>query len=128
MVLLACLGVWAALLRHDFALRYVASHTTLNTPTLYLLTAFWAGPAGRMLFFALAVALCAAVAVTAERRVDATILTWVTGALAILLALALAVVCFGTYPYDRIEWVPAEGEGLAPQLQTLIAAPYFLTT
>jgi cytochrome c biogenesis factor len=128
MVLLACLGLWAALLSHDFALRYVASHTTLNTPTLYLLTAFWAGPAGRMLFFALAVALCGAVAVTAERRLDATILTWITGALATLLALVLVVVCFGTYPYDRIDWVPAEGEGLEPQLQTTLAAPYFLAT
>ena len=50
MTALACAGLWSALLGHDFSLRYVASHTTLNTPTIYLLTAFWAGPEGRVAF------------------------------------------------------------------------------
>jgi cytochrome c biogenesis factor len=124
----ASLGLLAALLRHDFSLQYVAAHTTLNTPTLYLITAFWAGPPGAMLSFALALSACSALAVAAGGRADAERLPWAAGALSAVLAFALIAVCFVTNPYDRVAWVPAEGEGLDPRLQTPLAAPYYLAT
>src|SRR5208283_4227881 len=52
-VVLASVGLWTALLSHDFSLRYVASYTSANLPKLYTLTAFWAGQAGSMLFWTL---------------------------------------------------------------------------
>lgn len=128
MIALACLGLWTALLTHDFSLEHVASHTTLNTPTLYLIVALWAGPAGAMLFFALMLSLCAAAAVSARRRPDPEVLPWVVGALAATLALVLVAVCFVTNPYDRVEWVPAEGAGLSPRLQNPLALPFFVAT
>jgi cytochrome c biogenesis factor len=128
MATLACLGLWAALLHHDFSLQYVASHTTLNTPTLYLVTALWAGPAGAMLSFALTLSVCAAAAVSRGRGRHGEHLPWLAGALAAVLALVLLAVCFATNPYDRVEWVPAEGQGLSPRLQDPLAAPYCLAT
>jgi cytochrome c biogenesis factor len=126
MVALACLGLWAALLRRDFSLEYVASHTTLNMPTLYLITAFWAGPSGAMLSFALALSLCATAAVLRQRRRESQ--PWVAGALVATLALVLVAVCFVTNPYVRVEWVPAEGAGLNPRLQNPLALPFFVAT
>ncbi len=128
MTALACAGLWSALLRHDFSLRYVASHTALNTPTLYLLTAFWAGPEGRVAFLAFAVGAGAVLVAGWERRLDTTTRVAAIGVLGTLLALLLLIVCFGINPYDGLEWVPAEGQGLDPQLQTPLAALFFLTT
>jgi cytochrome c biogenesis factor len=128
MVALASLGLWVALLTHDLSLAYVASHTTLNTPTLYLITALWAGPSGAMLSFALALSLCATTAVSGRRRPEAEPRTWAAGALATTVALVLVAVCFVTNPYDRLEWVPAEGAGLNPRLQNPLAPAYFVAT
>jgi cytochrome c biogenesis factor len=128
MAALACLGLWAALLTHDFSLQYVASHTTRNMPTLYLITALWAGPPGAMLSFALMVSLCATAALSGERRPQAELLPWVVGALASTLMLVLVAVCFVTNPYDGVEWVAAEGAGLSPRLQNPLALPFFVAT
>src|SRR3954452_18235419 len=36
----------AALVRHDFSFTYVADHTSRKLPTLYTISAFWAGKRG----------------------------------------------------------------------------------
>ncbi|MFN2563938.1 MAG: cytochrome c-type biogenesis CcmF C-terminal domain-containing protein [Gemmatimonadaceae bacterium] len=122
---LASIGLWTALLGHDFSLDYVASHTTTNTPTLYLLTAFWGGTGGAILSFALALSLCGALAVSGARRRNDESLPWLAGGLAGELAFVLALIGFAINPYDRVEWVPAEGRGLSAHLQNPLAAPYF---
>jgi cytochrome c biogenesis factor len=127
MTTLACVGLWTALLTHDFSLQYVASHTTLNTPALYLITAFWAGPPGAVLSFALGLSLCSAVVVGLRRPHEGT-LPWAAGVLGALLAFVFAVACFVTNPYDRLAWVPAEGQGLDPRLQNPLAAPHYVAT
>jgi cytochrome c biogenesis factor len=126
MVALAAVGLWTALLTHDFSLEYVAAHTTLNTPTLYLLTAFWSGAAGAILSWVLALSVCAAIATFDARRRGHAELPLVTGVLGTVLALGLGLLCFALNPYDRVDWVPAEGRGLHPSLQNPLAAPHFL--
>ena len=64
---LAALGLWTALVRHDFSLRYVASYTSANLPTLYTLTAFWAGQEGSNVVLGSHFSTYAAVAVFANR-------------------------------------------------------------
>ena len=61
-VVVASLGLWTALLQHDFTLRYVASYTSSNLPRLYTLSAFWAGQAGSMLFWSLILTTYSAIA------------------------------------------------------------------
>ncbi len=63
MIMSAALVLASALLLHalywnDFSLVYVASYTDKILPIFYRLTAFWAGQAGSLLFWALSVALC----------------------------------------------------------------------
>jgi cytochrome c biogenesis factor len=128
MTAMASLGLLAALIGHDLSLEYVVSNTTTNTPLLYLVTAFWAGPPGAMLSLALALSLCSAIIVSNRSGVPAHEWRWTAGALAAVIALALGAVCFATNPFDAVEWVPAEGLGLEPRLQTPLAMPYFVAT
>ena len=77
MIVLASIGLWTALLTHDFSLKYVASYTSANMPKVYKFTAFWGGQAGSMLFWALILALYSAVAIwSAIARQRATSMPW----------------------------------------------------
>jgi len=47
-----------ALLTSDFSFSYVANYTDKSLSIIYRITAFWAGQAGSLLFWALLVGLC----------------------------------------------------------------------
>ncbi len=114
---LASLGLWTALVRHNFTLRYVASYTSANLPTLYTLTAFWAGQEGSMLFWALILSTYSAIAVWANRGHNRALMPYVVGTLSAVLVFFLAVLCFGASPYGRLPYEVIDGNGLNPQLQ-----------
>jgi cytochrome c-type biogenesis protein CcmF len=115
--LVASLGLWTALFTHDFSIKFVASYTSANLPTVYLFTAFWAGQAGSMLFWALILTAYAAVAVFTNRHRNRALMPWVTGTLAVCALFFLMTMAFGANPYERLDWVPPDGRGMNPQLQ-----------
>ncbi len=57
---LSSLILFYAFITFDFKVDYVASYSDRTLPLFYRLTAFWAGQAGSLLFWALMVALCGA--------------------------------------------------------------------
>ncbi len=118
MLLLVSLGLWSALVAHDLSLAHVASFTAANLPLVYTLAAFWGGPAGALLLFALLLSVCAPAAVVGDRRRCPQSLPYVTGTLAIVLAFAVAVLCFGANPYARLDGVALDGRGMNPLLQS----------
>lgn len=115
--LLASIGIWTALFTHDFSIKFVASYTSANLPKVYIFTAFWAGQAGSLLFWALILTLYAAIAVFANRRSNRTLMPWVTGTLGVISLFFLMTLCFGANPFERLDWVPLDGRGMNPQLQ-----------
>jgi cytochrome c-type biogenesis protein CcmF len=117
MIVLASLGLWTALLTHDFSLKYVASNTSANMPKVYVFAAFWGGQAGSLLFWALILSLFSAVAIWSARTKARDLAPWACGTLAMILVFFIAVVCFKANPYDRLSFVPADGRGMNPQLQ-----------
>jgi cytochrome c-type biogenesis protein CcmF len=117
LIVLASLGLWTALLTHDFSLKYVASNTSANMPKVYVFAAFWGGQAGSLLFWALILSLYSAVAIRSARTKARDLAPWATGTLAMILVFFIAVVCFKANPYDRLSFVPADGRGMNPQLQ-----------
>jgi len=127
MVAVACVGLWAALLGHDFSLEYVAAHTTMNAPRSYLVAAFWAGLQGLVLWWSLSMAACAGLEVRRGRR-DPLDAAWTAGTLGGVAAISLVVVCFALNPFDRAEWIPGDGRGFTPALQSGWAVPHFATT
>ena len=114
---LASLGLLQALLASDFSFKYVASFTSANLPAVYKLTAFWGGQAGSLLFWALVLAFYAALAVWFNRNRNRELMPWVYGTLGVTLLFFLAVTAFGANPYERLDWIPADGRGMNPQLQ-----------
>src|SRR3984957_8853825 len=116
-VALAAAGLWTALITHDFSLRYVASFTSANLPFIYTLTAFWAGQAGSMLFWCLILSTYSAIAVVTNRHQNRVLMPYVAGTLAAITLFFLATMCFGQSPFERLDWIPADGRGMNPQLQ-----------
>ncbi len=117
-VVLASIGLWTALFTHDFSIKFVASYTSANLPKIYTFTAFWAGQAGSLLFWTLILAGYAAAAVATGRgpRTRA-FMPYVTGTLSVVTLFFLLTMCFGANPFERLDWTPADGRGMNPQLQ-----------
>src|SRR5256885_15175329 len=117
MVVLASLGLWAALITHDFSIKYVASYTSANLPTVYTITAFWGGQSGSLLFWALILSSYSAITLYTNRTRNRELMPYVAGTLAVVLIFFLATMCFGANPYERLDWIPPDGRGMNPQLQ-----------
>ncbi|MEG2173512.1 MAG: cytochrome c biogenesis protein CcsA [Desulfovibrionaceae bacterium] len=123
-MLTAALTVASALLLHalfwnDFSLVYVASYTDRILPVFYRLTAFWAGQAGSMLFWAFSVALCGVffMLTPAYRKLsDATKLWYWIFFSSIMAFFSLILACWSN-PFLLQTPVPADGNGLNPLLQ-----------
>jgi cytochrome c-type biogenesis protein CcmF len=117
MTLLASLGLWTALLTHDFSLEYVAANTSANMPKAYLVTAFWSGQAGSMLFWALVLTMYMALAVFGTRDRHRDLAPWANGTLGVIALFFLATTAFSANPFTRLDWTPIDGRGMNPQLQ-----------
>jgi cytochrome c-type biogenesis protein CcmF len=117
MMVLASIGLWTALLTHDFSLKYVASNTSANMPKVYVFAAFWGGQAGSMLFWGLILSVYSAIAIRFVPPKSRDLVPWACGTLAVILVFFIATVCFKANPYDRLSFVPADGRGMNPQLQ-----------
>ena len=117
MIILASVGLWTALLTHDFSLSYVAGHTSANMPKIYVFTAFWGGQAGSMLFWALILSCYSSIAIWSVREKARELAPFACGTLALILLFFIATTCFKANPFDRLAFVPADGKGMNPQLQ-----------
>jgi len=116
-----------ALARHDFALTYVADHTSRALPTVYALSAFWGGQEGSLLLWLIVLTGYGVLAVWTNRRRAGDLVIWVVpviAAVATFFALLLVAVAspFETAP------APADGAGLNPSLQNpyMVAHPPLL--
>jgi len=116
-IALASAGLWSALLSSDMSFRFVASFTSHNLPTIYKITAFWAGQSGSLLFWALILSLYAAIAVFTNRGRNRALMPWVTATLSVVSLFFILVLCFGANPYERLDFIPPDGRGMNPQLQ-----------
>jgi cytochrome c-type biogenesis protein CcmF len=108
MIILASIGLWTALLTHDFSLKYVASNTSANMPKVYIFAAFWGGQAGSMLFWALILSCYSAIAIASVRDKARHLAPWACGTLAAILVFFIATTCFKANPFDRLSFVPAD--------------------
>jgi cytochrome c-type biogenesis protein CcmF len=119
---LACLTVavvalWVLLVRSDFAVNYVAQHTSKALPLAYKFSALWAGAAGSLLLWLwlqvgfVVVAFCRSKAnqriFVAHARVIANLVS----------VFFLVVMLIDKNPFEVSPVAPADGAGLNPLLQ-----------
>ncbi len=129
-LLVAAVALWKGIFAHDFNIEYVASYTSRNLPEYYLISAFWAGQKGSLLFWAVVLSIFGALAqlLTAQRFRD--LLPYVAGVTNLVAAFFIAVMLFGegANPFERLAFTPPDGNGLNPQLQNpgMVAHPPML--
>jgi cytochrome c-type biogenesis protein CcmF len=113
----AAIALVTALLRHDFNVQYVWAYTSRNLPTPYLISAFYGGQAGSLLFWAFVLTVFAAAAQWLTPRRYDHLMPYVAAVTSIVTLFFVAVVLFAANPFERMAVTPPDGNGLNPQLQ-----------
>ncbi|MBI4304600.1 MAG: cytochrome c biogenesis protein CcsA [Chloroflexi bacterium] len=106
-----------ALVTHDFSLEYVASYTSRSMSFVYLLSAFWAGNNGSLLFWAWILSLCAVVMVLQKRDTGKELVPYAAAIVMFTEAFFLLLIILVSNPFRRQLIVPADGSGLNPMLE-----------
>ncbi|MBP3729899.1 MAG: cytochrome c biogenesis protein CcsA, partial [Mailhella sp.] len=119
-----CLAFASALLLQalaacDFSLEYVASYTERALPLFYRLTAFWAGQAGSLLFWALMVSVCgtAFLFTATYRRLSHNTRLWFLTLFLCVMGFFALLLSTRNNPFILNPNPPADGQGLNPLLQ-----------
>jgi len=106
---------------HDFIVEYVALYSDRTLPLFYRLTAFWAGQAGSLLFWAWSVGISGAlfVLLPAFRQLGTqTKLGFCLFFLGIM-GFFLLLLSIWSNPFTTLSFTPQDGRGLNPLLQSV---------
>ncbi len=117
LLLVASAAIIAAFLGNEYRYQYVAGYSNRELATYYKVTGLWAGQTGSLVFWALLLAGFAAVAVAQNRRRNREFMPYVAGTLLVVLAFFLTVILTASNPFKLMDFTPADGRGLNPQLQ-----------
>ena len=124
-IVFGCIAMAAALyvhaiLTHDFSLTNVVKYSDTRMPVHYLVTAFWGGQAGSLLFWTSTLMLHFAVALTLHKKKDAVLMPWFVSVVMGLTMFLTFILLFASNPFETWHVVdtPKEGNGLNPLLQT----------
>ena len=115
-LIVSTLSLVVSFISRDFEISYVARHSDLAMPDRFTWVAFYAGNEGSLLYIAMVLSIMAAIAVwrAPERVRDA--LPYTTGVLMLVLTFFLAVTAVMANPFEKLPFVPADGEGINPLL------------
>lgn len=111
----ASLFLWYLLFENDFSVEYVAAYSSTTLPTLYKISAFWAGQQGSFLLWLLIHAITGAVLTL--RRTQAASL-----GIYFLLQSVLTLLVLANSPFAENAAQVLEGVGLNPLLQDFLMA------
>jgi len=115
-LLVATLSLIVAFISRDFEVAYVAAHSDLAMADRFTWVAFYAGNEGSLLYIATVLAIMSAIAVwrAPEKLKDA--LPYTTAVLMLTLTFFLAVTAVMANPFDKLPFVPLDGDGINPLL------------
>ncbi|SCG73202.1 heme lyase CcmF/NrfE family subunit [Micromonospora inositola] len=112
---IACGMLEAALLRHDFSVRFVAENGGRRVPIYYTVTSLWSGLDGSLLLWLLVLAGYAAV--LARRPYPARLHGYAMMVVSTVTMFFFALSRFAANPFREVIPVPADGPGPNPLLQ-----------
>ena len=124
-VAVVALGV--ALLTDRFQVWHVYAHSSRMLDPVHKLSALWTGERGGLLVWALALGFLSTLVVWRRRAQNREYMPWVTGALQGMISFPLAVALLVVPPFQRLESMPPDGQGLHPLLQDPWPALHSLT-
>ncbi len=116
-IIIASVILTIALAISDFSLKYVAQYTDLSLPLSYKITAFWAGQAGSLLLWALLLVLFTAIEIFRLKDKDVSYRSATYLVCAISSAFFIMLVAFIQNPFEALDFIPRDGNGMNPMLQ-----------
>ncbi len=117
LVFAASLILWYGLLDDHFELSYVWNHSEIALPTFYKFAALWGGQSGSLLFWALLLTGFGVAVALLNRNKHQVLMPYVNGVLMFTTVFFLTLLVFAANPFERVSFVPADGQGLNPLLQ-----------
>ena len=105
------------LLIGNMQLEYVASFTSTTLPTIYRISALWAGSEGSLLFWGWTLATFAVVVLLQNRTRNRILMPYVHATMMTVTLFFISVNVFYADPFTLLPFTPAEGSGLNPILQ-----------
>ncbi len=120
LVLIAFVALGYAFYTNDFSFRYVFMNSNTRLPTIYRLTALWAGHEGSMLLWVLTLTLWMFSSLFFTKKVPIEITSTMLAILGAISAAFISFVLFTSNPFDRlINVVIFDGRDLNPLLQDI---------
>ena len=112
------------LLIGNFDVDYVARYTSIETPTIYKISALWAGQSGSLLFWLFILSIYTTIVILQNQRKHNRLMPWVIITLAIIQMFFLVLTNFVVNPFSPTEadFIVANGNGLNPLLQNITMA------
>ncbi|MCH7762140.1 MAG: heme lyase CcmF/NrfE family subunit [Candidatus Marinimicrobia bacterium] len=112
------------LIASNFDVDYVAHYTSRETPTIYKITALWAGQSGSLLFWLFILSIYAVIAILQNQRSQQKLMPWVIIVITTVQLFFLILVNFVTNPFipTEADFVVVNGLGLNPLLQNATMA------
>jgi cytochrome c-type biogenesis protein CcmF len=107
----ASVVLYYLLLTHQFEYSYVARYSSLSQPTLYIISAFWAGQEGTFLLWALLVALMGVLWYKSTHGKDKYAMAIVS-----LFSAFLYFIMILKSPFELLPSPPRDGQGMNPLL------------
>lgn len=105
----ASLYLWQAIFADDFSIAYVANYSARSLPTVYKISAFWAGQQGSFLLWLLFHSIAGVILLRSTDRSTMTVYAFLQSMLTILV--------LTKSPFAPSEVIPFDGAGLNPLLQ-----------
>ena len=117
LVLAAAVLLWYGLMGDHFELTYVWNHSERALPLFYKFSALWGGQAGSLLFWCLLLSGYSAIVAVANRNRLQVLMPYVNAVLLATSLFFLTLLVFAANPFERVGFVPPDGQGLNPLLQ-----------
>lgn len=101
----------------DFSIAYVAQNTSLSTPLMYRISAFWGNMDGSLLLWAWILSLYSAAVVLINRGRHGVLMPYVIAVLMGVLGFFLVLLSTVSNPFARLPFPSPDGRGLNPLLE-----------
>jgi len=113
----ASLCLWYLLLTDQFLVEYVAGYSASDIPTRFKFTAFWGGQKGSLLLWAIVLSFFSFLVAVQNRHRNRDLMPYVAAVLLGTIGFFMILLNFATNPFETLNFVPEDGQGLNPLLQ-----------
>ena len=108
----------------NFDIDYVARYTSFETPTMYKISALWAGQSGSLLFWLFILSIFSVIVILQNQSKHHKLMPWIIISISVVQIFFLVLTNFITNPFKPTDtdFVIQNGNGLNPLLQNLTMA------